>query len=45
MLFNIYINLKIKDINNIFVELIDNIKDKVVLTLRKNNFLSKVSSQ
>ena len=36
-------NSKIKDINNIFVELINNIKNKVILTLKKDKFLLKTS--
>ena len=34
-----------KDINNIFVESINNIRNKVVSALRKDKFLSKTSSR
>ena len=40
---NTYINLKIKNINNIYIELINNIRDKVISTSRKDKFLSKTS--
>ena len=40
---NAYINLKIKDINNIFIKSINNIKNKVVSIIRKDKFLSKTS--
>ena len=40
---NTYINLKIKDINNMFIELISNIKDKVIFISRKDKLLLKTS--
>ena len=36
-------NLKIKDINNIFIESISNIRDKIVFALKKDKFSSKIS--
>ena len=42
---NAYINLKVKDVNSVLVESISNIKNKVVLALKKNNLLLKTSSR
>ena len=36
-------HLKVKDINNIFIKSINNIRDKVVSIIKKNKFLSKTS--
>ena len=38
-------NLKIKDINSILVRSIDNIRNKIVSTSKKDNLLSKTSSR
>ena len=35
--------LKIKDINNIFIESIDNIRNKVVIILKRDKLSSKTS--